>query len=70
MKTPPAKYRPFAGGYVSDYEQFLNGYLAQHPEVQEDRQQGWSIWWDQRLDMAEMDKQRESEVPVKPYRYA
>lgn len=69
MTTKPGKYRPYAGGYVSDYEQFLNGYLEQHPEVQEDRQHGWSIWWDQRLDLAEMDRQRESEVPAKPYRY-
>ena len=70
MKNKQGKYRPFTGGYGSDYEQFLNGYLEKHPEVQEDRQQGWYIWWDHRLDLAEMDKQRESEVPVKPYRYA
>lgn len=67
-QNPP--YRPFAGGYVSDFEQFMNSYLDQHPEVEADRQHGWSIWWDHRLDLAELDKQRESEVPAKPYRYA
>ena len=70
MKSKPEKYRPFAGGYVSDFEQFLNGYLEQHPEVQEDRQEGWYIWWDHKLDLADLEKLRQSEVPVKPYRYA
>lgn len=69
MKSKPEQYRPFSSGYVSDFELFLNGYLEQHPEVLQDRQQGWSIWWDHRLDLAEMDKLRESAVPVKPYRY-
>jgi hypothetical protein len=68
MKTKPEKYRPFSGGYVSDFEQYLNGFLAEHPEVQEDRQHGWYIWWDHRLDLAEMDQQDKNEVPVKTYR--
>ena len=63
------KYRPFSGGYVSDFEQFLNGYLEQHPDIPEDQQRGWYIWWDHRLDLDELEKQRKSEIPVKPYTY-
>lgn len=69
MSHKSERYRPFAGGYVSDFDQFMRGFLAEHPEVEEDRQHGWYIWWDHRLDLAELDKLRESEVPAKPYRY-
>ncbi len=58
-----------AQGYISDFDQFLHGYLDQHPEVVEDRQRGWYIWWDHRLDLDELEKQRESAVPVKPNHY-
>lgn len=63
------RYRPYSGGYVSDYEQFMHKYLERHPEVQEDRQKGWYIWWDHRLDLAEQDKLHQSEVARKPYHY-
>ncbi len=69
MASKPDKYRPGHTGYVSEFDQFLHGFLAQHPEVQEDRQRGWYIWWDHRLDLDELDKQRKDSVPVKPYSY-
>lgn len=69
MMHKSERYRPFAGGYVSDFDQFMHAFLAQHPEVEQDRRHGWNIWWDHRLDLAELDKLRESEVPAKPYRY-
>ena len=62
-------YRPFAGGYVSEAEQFLQEFLRQHPEVDEDRRRGWNIWWDHRVDLDELQKQRADSVPVKPYHY-
>lgn len=65
----PERYRPFAGGYVSEADQFLGQFLREHPEVEEDRQRGWYIWWDHRVDLDELDKQRAAEVPVKPYHY-
>lgn len=65
----PERYRPFAGGYVSEADQFLGQFLREHPEVEEDRQRGWYIWWDHRVDLDELDKQRADAVPVKPYHY-
>lgn len=56
-------------GYVSEFDQFLHGFLNQHPEVEEDQQRGWHIWWDHRLDLDELDKQRADSVPAKPYQY-
>lgn len=61
--------RPFAGGYVSEAEQFLQEFLRQHPEVEEDRRRGWNIWWDQRVDLDALQRQRADSVPVKPYQY-
>ena len=55
--------------YVSEFENFLNGYLERHPDVKEDQQRGWYIWWDHRVDLDELDKQRRDSVPVKPYHY-
>ena len=69
MPAKPEQYRPMAGGYVSEFEQFLNGFLAEHPKVQEERQRGWYIWWDHRVDLEELDKQRQDAVARKPYSY-
>jgi len=69
MKPKAEHYRPFAGGYVSEFDQFLDGYLESHPEVQEDRQRGWYIFWDHRVDLDELDRQRKDSVPVKAYGY-
>lgn len=68
MPSKPALTRP-GDGYMSEFDQFLHGYLAEHPEVVEDRQRGWYIWWDHRVDLDELDKQRDSSVPTKPYHY-
>ena len=55
--------------YVSDFSKFMGEFLKRHPDVVEDQQRGWYIWWDHRLDLDELDKQRASEVPEKPYHY-
>jgi hypothetical protein len=69
MKHAPERYRPFAGGYVSEHDQFMATLLGEHPEVEQDRQRGWDIWWDHRVDLDELALQRKSAVPVKPYQY-
>ncbi|MES2320124.1 MAG: DUF3460 family protein [Pseudomonadota bacterium] len=68
MKPSP-RYRPFAGGYVSEFEQFMDNFIATHPEAERNRRRGWGIWWDHRVDLDELDKQHADEVPVKPYHY-
>ncbi|HEY0065561.1 MAG TPA: DUF3460 family protein [Telluria sp.] len=66
---PPERYRPFSGGYVSEMDQFLGKLLEERPDIVEDRQRGWYIWWDHRVDLDELDKQRTDTVAVKPYHY-
>jgi len=53
--------------YVSEFERFMQAYLDHHPDVVADQRCGWSIWWDHRVDLDELDRQRASEVPFKPY---
>jgi hypothetical protein len=69
MKAKPAKYRIGHAGYVSEFDQFIDAFMHQHPEVEEDQKRGWYIWWDHRLDRDELLHQQENEVPVKPYQY-
>ncbi|MDQ1920566.1 DUF3460 family protein [Massilia pseudoviolaceinigra] len=69
MMKHTGKYHRPGGAYVSEFEEFMHGFLAQHPEVEEDRRRGWDIWWDHRVDLDELDKQRENELRVKPYVY-
>ncbi|MES3025974.1 MAG: DUF3460 family protein [Pseudomonadota bacterium] len=69
MNQKPAKFRLNRAAYVSEFDQFLGDYLGEHPEVEEDKMRGWYIWWDHRVDLDELDKQRKDAVPVKPYHY-
>jgi hypothetical protein len=62
-------FRPFGAGYVSEFDQFIDSYLAGHPEVLKDQQHGWDIWWDVQVDLDALDKQRSDTVPEKPYHY-
>lgn len=62
---PDRKY-----GYVSEFEQFLNRYSAEHPGMEEDQLRGWYIWWDHRVDFDELSKLQADTVPYKPYFYS
>jgi hypothetical protein len=64
-----ARYRPFGGGYVSEFEQFMDSFMAGHPEVGRDQRRGWEIWWDHRVNLDALDKQRADTVADKPYHY-
>jgi hypothetical protein len=56
--------------YVSEYEQFLNRYKDEHPGVEAEQRRGWKIWWDHRLDLDAVDRQRKDAVPTNPYYYS
>jgi hypothetical protein len=56
--------------YVSEFEEFIDRYMEQHPGVREDQRRGWNIWWDHRLDLDAVDRQRKDSVPPNPYYYS
>jgi hypothetical protein len=67
MKTREFPYRFRHGGYVSEFEQFLQAYLGTHPTVEPDQKHGWYLLWDRRVDLGELDKERKDTVPMRPY---
>ncbi len=69
MPEKTEHYRPNSRAYVSEFDQFMHEFLDRHPEVVEDRQRGWYIWWDRRIDLDEVDKLSKEEVAEKPYHY-
>jgi hypothetical protein len=62
-------YRPGHSGYVSDFTQFMNGYLARRPDIDKDQQRGWYKLWDRRVDLKAQEKEGTDTVPVKSYYY-
>jgi hypothetical protein len=61
------RYRVRHGGYVSEFTQFLEGYLGTHPAVEPDQQQGWYKLWEKHVDLGELDKERKDSLPFRPY---
>jgi hypothetical protein len=69
MRTKPAQYRLRHSGYVSEYEQFLDTFMAGHPEVAQDQRRGWYIWWDRQVDLNALVKEHDDTIPAKSYPY-
>lgn len=53
--------------YVSEFTLFMNQYLAEHPQVVEDQERGWNIYWNRKVDQAALEKARQDSVPDDGY---
>jgi hypothetical protein len=62
-------FRQNSQRYTSEFTDFMNGFLASHPEVEEDRRRGWRIWWERKVDLKELEQARADTVPRQPYHY-
>ena len=62
-------YRPRHSGYVSEFTRFIDGYLDTHPAAVESQHKGWYIFWDHKVDLAELERERQDHVPIPPYYY-
>jgi hypothetical protein len=62
-------YRQGHAGYVSEFEQFMDGYLHKRPAVEKDQQHGWYLLWDKHVNLDELKKEHDDSVPVKSYYY-
>ncbi len=70
MKAASAgPWRPFHPGYVSEFEQFMNGYLGDHPAAVAEQRRGWYIWWDHLQDFDALERAAHDAVPTPPYYY-
>lgn len=56
-------------GYVSEFTQFMNEFVAEHPEIVADQYRGRSMYWDKHVDMAEQEEAAQDSVPVDSYYY-
>ena len=54
-------------GYVSEFTVFMNRYLQEHPEVVEDQQRGWNIYWNHAVDFKELKDVEEDREPDDSY---
>lgn len=50
--------------YVSEFTQFMQQYLAEHPEVVEDQRYGRQIYWDRQVDFAAQENASRDSVPA------
>jgi len=55
--------------YVSDFTQFMNGYLQQHPDVAQGQVEGRALLWDKQVDRDFQRDAQASRVKQKPYVY-
>lgn len=69
LKHRTMRYGPGREEYRSEFTNFMDGYLREHPEVVDDQRHGWYIWWDHDVDLAEEQKARRDSVPLPPYYY-
>lgn len=53
--------------YVSAHTKFINDFLAHHPEVVKDQWIGREIYWDRRIDFAELAKAATDQMPDDAY---
>ena len=60
-------YGPGRKEYVSEFGRFLDGYLRAHPEVRNDQQLGWRIWWERPVDPRAIDRERQAELKPAAY---
>ncbi|AKU20619.1 DUF3460 family protein [Massilia sp. NR 4-1] len=70
MKAAESRpWRPFHPGYVSEFEQFMRGYLDQHPAAVAEQRRGWYLWWERRQDVDARERALRDAVPTRPYYY-
>jgi hypothetical protein len=57
--------------YESEFGQFIDELKRQHPDIEDKQREAYAIWWDKPpLDLEEMERDRESEIRMKPYVYS
>ncbi len=55
--------------YESDHEKFMRELFEKDPKLPEKQLAARGMWWDKKLDLDEIKRFKESNVPQKPYVY-
>lgn len=54
-------------GYVSEYTHFIDQFLAEHPEALVDQHDGRLLYWDRKIDLADLNKAEQDRVEADGY---
>jgi hypothetical protein len=57
------------GGYVSEFTRFIDDFVEHHPEARADQRRGWSMYWNRKVDFAQLEQAEQDTVPTDPYYY-
>lgn len=68
-KKAAESYRIGHAGYVSEFTQFMDRFLEEHPDVAHDQMTGLDIFWDHSVDFQELEKSQTDKIPMKNYDY-
>ncbi len=55
--------------YESDHTKFMREWMDNHPEERQEQQKGRALWWDKPQDLETQRRNKEAQVPTKPYYY-
>ncbi len=55
--------------YESDHTKFMREWMDSHPEERQEQQKGRALWWDKPQDLETQRRNKEAQVPTKPYYY-
>ena len=53
--------------YVSEFTQFMNRFLAEHPKVVADQRRGWNIHWKPIVDPRALEDAEADRIPYAAY---
>lgn len=56
-------------GYVSEFTDFMNEFLKNHPEEITEQRKGWNIYWNKKVDFEAQEEAEKDSVPVDGYYY-
>lgn len=54
-------------GYVSEFSDFIEHFLEEHPEEIEERRKGWSLYWIRKNDKRASNQAGEDSIPDNRY---
>ncbi|WP_310493117.1 DUF3460 family protein [Dechloromonas sp.] len=54
-------------GYVSEYTQFIDQFLVDHPEALVDQHDGRQLYWDKKVDLADQQKAEQDRAEADGY---
>ncbi|MBU1366077.1 MAG: DUF3460 family protein [Gammaproteobacteria bacterium] len=54
-------------GYVSEYTHFIDQFLVDHPEALVDQHDGRLLYWDKKVDLADLEKAEQDRAEADGY---